>query len=481
MSQRPSVLNSGAWAAAEAATLAVISFSTLLATAWLLGPVEFGIAATALTVVQLLVVLVGPGLVGGPLIQREDLRQAHVDSVFWAAFVLACVLAVACWLVSGALARRFGQPTLGPVLAVFALMLLPTAYEAVQVALLRRGFGFRRLAIRSFVSRLLGAAVGIGLALAGAGAWSIVAQHLSTVAVSVAMLRAWAPGRIGRDVELRALREVARFSAPATVTEMISAGGPRLLQLVGAMLLGPQGFAFLHLGLRIVETLRETLTDLSNNVALPVFARVQTDQALLARHLLAATQTLSAVAMPAFIGLGVFAALFVPALMGAAWAGTVPVVRVLAFAAAIGFAGALCVPVLWAVGRPALGLAPRVAELVVALGLLAALAPHGPAMAALAWASRPVLEVSFTLWICPRLLPLRRLALARAMALPAVLACGAVLGLLALDRLLPAAMPALGRLAVLAPAGALLTLLVLAVVQPGLVRDVLRRGRRGGA
>jgi O-antigen/teichoic acid export membrane protein len=474
---RVSVVGSAAWAGAEAATLAVVSFATLVAMAWLLGPTEFGIAATALIVVQLLLVLVGAGLVNGPLIQRNDLSQAHVDTVFWTSFGAAVLLVAACWLGAAELASRLDQPRLAPILAVFALMLLPTAYEAVQVALLRREFGFRRIAIRTFVSRIAGSAVGLGVALMDGGAWSIVAQHLATVVVSVAMLRAWAPRRIGLQFRFAALRDVMGFSAPALLTEIMSAGGPRLLQFVAAFLLGPQAFAFLHLGLRVVDTLRELVIDLANNLAFSMFARVQEDRALLARHFLASTSTLCSLAMPAFLGLGAFATMLVPTLMGTAWAEAVPVVHVLAFTAAVGFVAAFCVPVLWAIGRPALGLAPRAIELLAALGLLFVLAPGGPALAAIAWGARQVIELGFALIICPRVLPIRAVALLRAVVLPTVLAVAVVLVLLLVDHALPAGFGPLARIGIIAVLGAMLTVCVAGIVQPTLARAALARVR----
>jgi len=482
---RGAIICSAAWAMAEAGTLAVVSFGTLLAMAWLLGPVEFGIAATALTVVQLLLVLVGAGLVSGPLIQREDLRQEHVDSVFWTAFGIASLLVVACWLGADDLARRLGQPALAPVLSVFSLMLLPTAYESVQVALMRRDFGFRQIAIRTFVSRVAGAGLGIAVALMDGGPWSIVAQHLATVVVSVAILRAWTHRRIGLRIRRGALRDVMGFSAPAMLTEAMSAGGPRLLQFVAAFLLGPQGFAFLHIGLRLVDTLRELVTDLANNFAFPIFARVQEDRPRLASHFLTATATLCAVGMPAFLGLAAFADILVPALIGPAWAEAIPVVRVLAFGAAIGFVGAFCVPLLWAMGRPATWLAPRAFDLAVALVVLLLLAPHGPTMAAIAWAARQVLELVFALVICPRVVPVSAAMLVRAAALPALLAVALVLALVVVEREMLAGLGGITQVGILALLGAMLTMLATGAVQPVLAQAVVgwmrpRASRREG-
>jgi O-antigen/teichoic acid export membrane protein len=202
---------------------------------------------------------------------------------------------------------------------------------------------------------------------------------------------------------------------------------------------------------------------------------------MLARHFLAATAMLCAVAMPGFLGIGAFAGLFVPTLVGPAWLEAVPVVQVLAFGAASGFAAALCFPLLWAVGRPALGLAPRAAELVVALVLLLALEAGGPAMAAYAWAARQVVEVGFAVLICPRVLPLRVGALPGAVAVPAGLAAGAVLGLLALRQVALAGLPPVAQLALLGGAGAVLTVVAAGIVQPALARAALGRiwPRRG--
>src|SRR6266540_2570157 len=78
--------------------------------------------------------------------------------------------------IASALVQR---PALSPVLRVLALSFLPEGWSMTGIGLLRREHRFRELSIIMAGTYVLGfLVVGVGLAIAGAGVWSLVAAAL---------------------------------------------------------------------------------------------------------------------------------------------------------------------------------------------------------------------------------------------------------------------------------------------------------------
>ena len=172
---------SAAWALAESGSLSLLSFVVLLVLARMLTPEDFGLAAIALSVVQLLAaiceVLFHDAIVHRDGLTREQLASAHTLTVALGALLTAAAAATAP-LVETLLA----VDRLGPVLAAAAPAIFFTSLSAVPVANLRRNMEFRAVALRMMCGRLAGGAIAIAAVLGGLGLWSLIAQLVATAA-----------------------------------------------------------------------------------------------------------------------------------------------------------------------------------------------------------------------------------------------------------------------------------------------------------
>lgn len=470
------VIRSVAWAFIESLTLIVFSLVTLLVIARLLGPVEFGIAATALTIVQVLNLFV-EALFGEALVQRAELRQDHIDTAFWSALGVAAGLVALCCLCAGPLADLYGEPRLAPLLRAASFGLPFAAYAGIQSALLRRTLGFRLLAMRTLAARLSGTGVGLLLAILGHGPWSIIAQYLATTGLGALALWHWSPAPIGRGSRLAALKELLAFVVPWIANEALQVNLAKLFQLLAAYLLGPQEFAFVSIGFRVSDTLREVVSHVATNVALPVFARVQHDRAALARNFESATSSLCIIAMPVFAGLAICAPEVVAVGLGNAWLPAAPIVQILSAGAAIGFAGTFTYTVFSALGRPSLALPGSLFNLVAALSILPLLSGHGAIGAGLAWEGPDVVTTLLVLTICSIILPVRPARILAAIGRPALLAAIVAVVLGTVQHTALSAWPPASRLAILMLLGAVLLGVGAAILRPDLRRTAVERWR----
>jgi teichuronic acid exporter len=472
MIETGTVVRSVAWSALESMTLVFLSFATILVVARLLGPADYGVAATVLVVMQLLNVAV-EGLFNEALVQRSEIDDSHVDAAMWTALGVSVVLIVICAAVAGPAAAIYGDPRLAPLLRAGSVALLFNGYSGVKAAVIRRSFGFRHLAMRTMLARLTGCAIGLYMALSGYGPWSVIAQTLVGACLGAVALWYWSPRSVHRPPHLAPLLDLLRFVAPWLANQMVLFSLSRLFQLLAAYLFGEFQFGLLGMGFRITEMLREILGHIASSVGLPVFARVQHDPHRLAKQFLAATSTLCIVAFPCFAGLLICARTIITAVLGNEWLPAIPLIQVLTLGAATGFIAVLSYVTFSALGRPARALPLSLFEMALSLGLLLVVSRMGILAACVVWSVRQVLSAILLLGMSMRMLPLRARDIANALGGPILLALIFSAVLWPLDHIILAELVPAVRLLVLVPGGLLLLVAGIVLVRPELARAVI--------
>ncbi|MBC7989107.1 MAG: oligosaccharide flippase family protein, partial [Luteimonas sp.] len=179
---------------------------------------------------------------------------------------------------------------------------------------------------------LAGLAAAVAAALAGAGYWALVIQQLvQAVAILALMVLSgrWLPGLPRRDVEMRAFM---RFGWNLMASQLLA----YLSNNVGQMIIGQRlGAAPLGLYNRAFALLMMPLTQLSapaTTVALPVLSRLQGERERYAAYLLRGQATLMHFIIAVFAVACALADPLIVLVLGAQWAGTVPIFRMLAIA-----------------------------------------------------------------------------------------------------------------------------------------------------
>ena len=242
----------------------------------ILGPGDFGLVAVALIYIAFVRMLLEQGFLTA-IIQREQLDEEHLDSAFWVNFAWCLVLAVASFLTAGLWAGVYDMPRLEGVLQVLSILIVVEGLGIVQQALLERSLEFKKLAIRSNASVLVGGAVGIPLALGGAGVWALVAQQLAletTLLVAVWLLSAWRPRlRFSRAHA----RELTGFSTNVFAANVAGFVNRRADALLVGVFWGPVAVGLYRLADRVVDVLLEVTMRPVGVVSLPVLSRLQND------------------------------------------------------------------------------------------------------------------------------------------------------------------------------------------------------------
>ena len=465
------------WAALQRWGQSGIGFVVFLVLARLLDPADFGLVALAGALIAFLRVFIDQGF-SSAIIQRDgELEPRYLDTAFWITIIAGLVLAGSLVLAAGPVARLFGEPRLAPVAAWMALMFVFTGLSVVQEALLRRRFAFKKLAVRQLVGVSLGGVVGLAMAFAGFGVWSLVARYLVESVVTTAMLWWVSDWRPGRALSLRHLRELTGFGAPILGANFLLALERQVDQLLIGYLFNAQVLGVYT----VARTLLANVADLVNGVALqvglPTFSRMQAEPARALAALHKITRAAGLVLFPVLAGIVVMAPEVVLVLFGTGWAGAAPVMQILAFLILLQCLTSWSTVVMTAFRRPGWRLGVTALNAVTNAAAVALAAPFGLVAVALAVTLRAYLILPpVHALLMRRLVDLRVMGYLRQLAVPGLATLIMAAGVLSARHLLPEVTP-LVLLAACGGLGATLYAGALAVLDPGLVRQLWQGGR----
>jgi O-antigen/teichoic acid export membrane protein len=286
-----------------------------------------------------------------PLVQRLNLTEADRSTVFWVSLGAGAVFTVLGVAISGVVAGFYGEPEVQPLFVAVSFSFAITALATVQSALLVREMDFRSLELRAIVGTIAGAAVAIAAALAGAGAWALIANHLTTVVLSTALLWRFSTWRPHRIFSAESLRSFRAFSLNVLGNRLLLYFQRSVDTLAVGRALGPRSLGEYSISYNLVMIPFAQIAGPVQEVLYPAFARIQQDRARMANLWLTTNRLVAAICLPALGGLAVLAPDIVEVLLGDQWDGAVPAIRGLAIVGALQSLGRLNMGVLQALDQ----------------------------------------------------------------------------------------------------------------------------------
>jgi O-antigen/teichoic acid export membrane protein len=334
----------------------------------LLTPEDFGLVALALTFTSLLDVLTNLGLGQALILKGDEAIDEHADTAFGWSIVFGGCASLLIAALSPLIAEFFNEPRLVAIVAVLGANFFLRSLGITHYSLAQRSMDFRARTVAELADAIARGTVGIALALAGFGAWSLVIGYLvGSLALDIAIWRlvAWRPRFRLMRTHLRSMLKFGGTLSAADITAAVCSNIDNVFigRVLGASSLGLYSIAFMVPLLGMIN-----VSSVVHTVLFPAF--VIRGLAELRRSFLLTLRYLWLFALPAATLLVILAEPIVLAVFGEGWQGSIDPMRVLAvygFAMATGFAVGIAYK---AAERPAVILwivAARLVVLVVGL------------------------------------------------------------------------------------------------------------------
>jgi O-antigen/teichoic acid export membrane protein len=466
-----------AWTMFRSVSSRAVGSIVFVLLARLLEPKAFGTIALASVFVVLISMLVDPGF-GEAVIQRSKLTRSDLDTAFWVNNIVGVGLALAMTACAGLLGSLFRQPELAPVLRGLSIAFIFAALSSVPQALLRRELAFQKLAFRSLVATLGGGAVGVAMAFAGFGVWSLVGQQLSNAASATIMLWLACPWRPGRAVSRSSFGELIRFGGNILGEKLALFASRRSDDFLIGLILGPVALGLYTAAYRILLLITEVIIWTTEGVAFPLFSRLHADTERSKRAFYTVTQLCFAVAIPAFLALAVLAPELTRVAFGPQWEGAIPVMQLLAL---VGIPHAMTYfnkAVVNAAGRPNLSFRVAILTGVVNVAGFVLVVRWGILAVAASCVVCGYLLAPISVWSVTRVLKLDLKQYLRLLVAPTASSLAMLLLVLTAKAVLPDDLTGLPLLVVLSLIAGTTYLLVLYLTGRRFLMSVLSNGRR---
>jgi PST family polysaccharide transporter/lipopolysaccharide exporter len=391
------------WRATQLIGIQLIFFIRLLVLARMLDPQAFGLLAIGMVALSVMLRLSDLGMIPA-LVQRSDATAKQYDVAWTVGLMRAIAVAVLLVVAAPLLGPLFGEPRAVTIIQVLALRPLIESWSSIGVARLTRELRFRELALIQAPGALADTVTAIATAPV-LGVWALVAGSITGALTTTVLSYRFAPHKPRLDFHFQAAVPLIRYGRWVLLTGIVALAGSSTTQLIVSREIGAAGLGLYFLAAKLAFLPLDAATSVVGAVAFPLYAAHGPDQRRSAATFRALLTGQAMILLPAY-GLLIALAPGVTDLLGTRWAGTAPIVQILAVACVIGLFGEVLTPVLMGRGRSDRVLRLEVIQSAVLLaGLWPLISRFGLRGAALAWLVANATTQAACVFYARRMLP----------------------------------------------------------------------------
>jgi O-antigen/teichoic acid export membrane protein len=326
------VLTGASWSAISRAASQVISLISVTVVARLVPPQAYGLVGMAQVMIVFISLFRDIGSAAA-IIQRRDITDRFVSSMYWANLGLGSCATVLCWLIAPAFAWFYRDAAVTNVIRMLSLTFLFGSIAVVPNALLTRQLNFKDIAKAELISGVASLVTAIVLASRGAGVWALVGATLVNTVAGTLLLSWLVRWRPRCEFDWADIRSMAGFGLSLSAFNIVNyfarnADNALVGRYLGALPLGYYRLAY-NLMLYPVTGIAYTL----GQVLLPAYSRIQGDYERLRRAYLRSVAAVSLLTFPMMAGLAVVSKEAVLVILGPKW---LPAARILLILAPVG-------------------------------------------------------------------------------------------------------------------------------------------------
>jgi O-antigen/teichoic acid export membrane protein len=300
----------------------------------LIEPSAYGLLAISNLVIQLGSHFSQMGI-GPALIRTRVLTRAYVGTAYISATAIGLTFTIGGWLFAPVVARcLFDQPEVTPLVRVLSLSFLISAISSVSISLLRRDLRFLTIGIIEVSAFIVGGGfVGISLAVAGFGVWSLISSALcQSLFLSIFSLIAL-QNRGTLVFDKKVVKELITFGGTYSVVGFLEAVTSNIDVIFISHFLNNGLLGIYNRASLLIQLPAQQIYTVVNKVNYSSFSEAQENVDRLRGGYTSAFLFLGAVLFPFSWGVAIGAREIVLVVLGTKWVDAIPILRLLAIAA----------------------------------------------------------------------------------------------------------------------------------------------------
>ncbi len=293
----------------------------------ILSPQDYGWMGMILVFYGLSEAIIDGGF-GDALIQRKEVSQTDLSTVFWANIAIGIALFCLGLLLAPLIAMFYGEPKLTPLARVLAFSFLLASLNVVQRTLIKRSLNFKALSIINISALICAQGTGLMLAYRDFGVWSLVAIQIinySIMAIGLWFSNKWRPSFVFSKASLSTLYG---FSINVLGFNLLNKLAAKFDRIYIGKFLGVASLGFYENASRLMTKPVSSFSGTFFNVLFPSFSKISEDTEKLKSTYIEAMAMVSFFIFPGLLGLFFSADLIVKLLFGTKWLPMIPLFQI---------------------------------------------------------------------------------------------------------------------------------------------------------
>ena len=346
-----------------------ITFLVGLVLARLLTPSEYGIMAILTIFIAVSNSIVDSGF-SNALIRKTDARRVDYNTVFLFNLLVSGLLYVVLFLAAPAISRFFKEPLLVEVMRVIGWVLVINALAIIPRTLFVKEVNFKTQTKVSLIASISSGVIGIGMALAGLGVWSLVGQQLSRQLLNTLFLWIYCTWRPAWEFSMQSFKELFGFGSKILLSGLLNTIFNEIYSLViGRCYTSAQLGQYTRAN-QFNQIFSSNLTTVIQRVSYPVLSSIQDESERLREAYRKVIKSTMLISFACMLGMAAVARPLILILIGEKWLPAVGFLQIICFSGMLYPLHAINLNILQVKGRSDLFLRLEIIKKIIAVGPL---------------------------------------------------------------------------------------------------------------
>ncbi len=310
-----------------------VQFVLQIVLARLLDPEHYGVLSLMLIFVTLANVFIQTGF-NTALIQNKDVTEEDYSSVFWVSLGISIFLYGIVFAVAPIIGAYYEMPDIVAPLRVIALVLIPGAFNSVQLAKVSRQLDFKKVFFSNIGGIVISGIAGIALAYAGSGLWALVVQYILNIVVACLVMLftvRWVPRFV---INWKRILVLFSFGWKLLVSGLLDTLYQDIRSLVICKKYDSGILGYYNRGKQFPQFIINAVNGTVQSVMLPAMASNQEDREQVKKLMRQSIMLSSYIIFPLMAGLAGVAAPLVSVVLTDKWLPSVPYMQIYCFSLA---------------------------------------------------------------------------------------------------------------------------------------------------
>lgn len=343
-----------------------ITFLVGLVLARLLTPEEYGIMAMITIFIAISNSITDSGF-SNALIRKIDVGRVDYNTVFYFNLVVSVLLYAFLFMSAPAISAFFNEPQLVDVTRVIGWTIIINALAIIPRTLFVKEVNFKTQTKVSFISSIVSGIIGIGMAIAGLGVWSLVGQQLSRQLLNTVFLWVYSKWIPVWEFSMNSFRELFAFGSKLLLSGLLDTIYKNIYYIVIGRFYSSAQLGQYTRAEQFNTIFSSNLTSVVQRVSYPVLSSIQDDSERLLTAYRKVIKSTMLITFACMLGLAAVAKPLIIILIGEQWLVAVHFLQIICFAGMLYPLHAINLNMLQVKGRSDLFLKLEIIKKVIAI------------------------------------------------------------------------------------------------------------------